>query len=197
MLSQGYLQIRETEKGMNIYVTGPVGTSGALKIYQNNRAFYEARFADFFCRQIESMGNAEPAEFCDRIDNYELSLAKKEDCIYICTITDRGLYGALWDGCEKLKCGCEVFLKHIPIRQETVEITELSGDDPYEIESFGDLLIFAEKEDPDVFPNAGTWHWIGKTTASKDRVILNGETRRFLTPPRRQLKDTQNRKEEK
>ena len=169
---------------MEIDLTGPVGTSGALKLYKDNKDFFEARFQAFFCRQIEQM--EQPCEN----DNYEIMLAKYADCIYICTITDGGLYGALWGGCEKLNCGCEVFLKRIPIRQETVEITELTGDDPYEIESFGDLLIFSDNSQ--LPPRE--WVWIGRTTDMKDRVIINDANRRFLTPPKRQKTDTQNRK---
>lgn len=188
---------------MNIYLAGPVGTSGALKLYKEQKTLFESRFPAFFRKQIEEMDQKK----C------EVSLAKYSHCIYICTITDRGLFGALWDGCEELNCGCEVFLKRIPIRQEVVEITELTGDNPYEIESFGNLLIFSEEtsgpeaqeqagEQPPVFSAASDLKepeltWIGKTTESKDRVVILGGHRRFLTPPKRQQTDLARQKEDR
>ena len=177
---------------MNIYVTGPVGTSGALKLYKEQYPLFEARFPAFFRSQIESMERV-----CDRIDNSQITLAKSDNCIYICEVTDGGLFGALWEGCEKLKCGCEVFLERIPIRQETVEITELTGDNPYEIDSFGDLLIFLNKDAADFdLSDAADFHLhcIGRTTAEKDRVILYNGKKRFLTPPARQQTDIAARK---
>lgn len=188
---------------MNIYLSGSVGTSGALKLYKEQEALFASRFPSFFRKQIEEMNQTK----C------EVSLAKYSHCIYICTITDRGLFGALWDGCEELNCGCEVFLKRIPIRQEVVEITELTGDNPYEIESFGNLLIFSEEsfgpaaqeetgEQKTEFSSASVLKepeltWIGKTTESKDRVVVMGEHRRFLTPPKRQLTDQARQKEDR
>lgn len=186
---------------MNIYVTGPVGTSGALKQYEAHKAEMERRFPRFFRARIEAMKEDLPETgLCDRNNKEQITLAKSGDCIYICTMTEGGLFGALWRGCEELKCGCEVFLDAIPIRQETVEITELTGDNPYETESVGNLLLIsgadadALKKDPALSGQVRELHLIGRTTTDRDRVVLSHGTRRFLTPPLRQQKDTANRK---
>jgi len=164
---------------MYIYVTAPVGTEGAVHLYQMHKAAMQEHFPRFFIRQIEAL----------QADRQQLTLAKNKDCIYICTMTEGGIFRALWEGCEKLDCGCEVFLEKIPIRQEVIEICELTGDNPYELDSSGSLLLFSETDEQD-----RAFHLIGKTTGSRDRVVVFQGGRRFLTPPKRQQTDINSRK---
>ena len=81
--------------------------------------------------------------------------------------------------------GLEIDLKKIPIRQETVEICNFLDLNPYELVSGGSLLIAAENGNDLVEAMEKTGiraAVIGKTTDGNDRVIRNGEEKRFLEP---------------
>lgn len=102
-------------------------------------------------------------------------------------VTEGGIFGALWEMAEASGVGLEIDLKKIPIRQESVEICEFYGINPYELISSGSMLIAA----PD---GPGLIHALekqgipaalaGKAVTGNDRVIVNGEERRFLEPPK-------------
>ena len=79
--------------------------------------------------------------------------------------------------------GLEIDLKKIPVRQETIEICEFFDLNPYKLVSGGSLLIATE--DGNALVRALEQEGIssvviGKVTDSNDRVLLNGEERRFL-----------------
>lgn len=96
-----------------------------------------------------------------------------------------GIFGTLWEFAEASGIGLEIDLKKIPIRQETVEVCEFLGGNPYELHAGGCLLMAAEDgnalvqalEREGIFATV-----IGKATAGNDRVLLNEEERRFLEP---------------
>ena len=98
-----------------------------------------------------------------------------------------GIFGALWELAQRIGVGLEIDLKKLPIRQETVEICEFFGLNPYELLSGGSMLFVAsngfdlvkalEKEHiPAVV--------VGKTTDNNDRCVINDDERRFLELPK-------------
>ena len=78
-------------------------------------------------------------------------------------------------------------LKQISIRQETVEISEYAGANPYSMPSAGSLLIGTEngyglvRELEKLQIKSSV---IGKVTDKKERIIRNGEEIRFLDRPK-------------
>mgnify|MGYP002229688185 FL=1 len=56
-------------------------------------------------------------------------------------ITEGGIFGALWELAQGADVGLDVDLKKIPIRQETVEVCEQFGLNPYLLMSSGAMLI--------------------------------------------------------
>lgn len=98
-----------------------------------------------------------------------------------------GVFAALWELAERGNIGIEVDLKKFPIRQETIEICEVLGVNPYELYGAGALLIVTEQGnrllhelERKQIPAA----IIGKVTKDKGKVILNGEEVRFLDRPK-------------
>ncbi|MBP5733586.1 MAG: hydrogenase maturation factor, partial [Lachnospiraceae bacterium] len=80
-----------------------------------------------------------------------------------------------------------VDLKKIPVRQETIEVCEVCGVNPYEMRSGGSLLVTAE--DGEKVANALEAEGIpavviGKLTEGSDRIILNEEEVRYLDRPK-------------
>ena len=96
-----------------------------------------------------------------------------------------GIYGALWEMAASSGVGLTVYLRDIPIRQETVEIANLFDFDPYNLFSGGSLLFTVKSSYAliralkDEGINARV---IGTVNGSKDRVVVNNGIRRFLTP---------------
>ncbi len=97
-----------------------------------------------------------------------------------------GVFAALWELAEKAGVGLEVDLKKLPIRQETVEICEILGINPYELYGAGSLLIICDKGsrlvsllDKEDIPA----RVIGKTTLDKAKIVWNQEEKRYLDRP--------------
>lgn len=98
-----------------------------------------------------------------------------------------GIFSALWELAEKGNVGIEVDLKKIPVRQETIEICEVLGVNPYELYGAGAMLIVSDKGnqllhelEKQQIPAA----IIGKITDGNGKVILNGEETRYLDRPK-------------
>ena len=101
-------------------------------------------------------------------------------------LSEGGIFGALWEMADGAGIGLDVALKRIPIQQETVEICEFFGVNPYQMLSTGALLIAAadgeglvQKMALEGIPSAV----IGRTTSGKERILRNGEEVRYLDKP--------------
>lgn len=102
-------------------------------------------------------------------------------------VSQGGILTSLWEMAERSGTGLEVDLKKIAVRQETVEISEYVGANPYSMPSAGTLLIgtdngygLARELEKQQIKAAV----IGKVTDKKERVIRNGEDVRFLDRPK-------------
>ena len=102
-------------------------------------------------------------------------------------VTEGGIFGALWEMAAASGVGLTVDLKKIPLRQETIEICEVFDINPYMLISSGSLLIgtnhgyqlVQELERAGIHAAV-----IGYATEGNDRVVINGEERRYLEPPK-------------
>ena len=101
-------------------------------------------------------------------------------------ITEGGVFGALWEIAEAGGVGLECDLRAIPLRQETVEICEFFGVNPYQIMSSGSMLIVADDGHAVVekLEQAGIHGTVvGKTTGEKARILRNNGEIRYLDRP--------------
>ncbi len=102
-------------------------------------------------------------------------------------VTEGGIFGALWELAEASGVGLEIDMKKIPIKQETVEICEFFGINPYGLISSGSMLMAAddgytlvrELEKQGIHAAVA-----GKAVNGNDRVLYTKEGRRFLEPPK-------------
>ncbi|HAG69860.1 MAG TPA: hydrogenase maturation factor [Lachnospiraceae bacterium] len=97
-----------------------------------------------------------------------------------------GIFGALWELAASAKAGLCIELKEIPVRQETIEIAEFYGINPYELNSGGAMLITAPcgHDVVKALKAAGINAAVaGRITEGRDRVVKNGDDIRFLEPP--------------
>lgn len=117
----------------------------------------------------------------------EAAIAVKSGVSAMHDVTEGGIFGAFWELAEASGVGLEIDLKKIPIRQESVEICEFFGINPYELISSGSMLMAAKDGNLLVrnLKKAGIKATVvGKAVAGNDRVLVNEEERRFLEPPK-------------
>lgn len=166
--------------GMDILVTKWIGIEGTTIIAKEKEAELLSRFSAPFIEKAKAL------------DAYisvlsEAAVAVRSGVSAMHDVTEGGIFGALWEMAEASGVGLEIDVKKIPIRQETVEICEFFGLNPYQLISSGCMLMAAEDGNHLVreLEKAGIpAAVIGKATAGNDRVLLNEDERRFLEPPK-------------
>lgn len=119
----------------------------------------------------------------------QLSVTKEAACAMksgVCAMhaaSEGGIFGALWELADGAGVGLSIDLKKIPVRQETIEISEFFHVNPYEMLAGGSLLLVSEHghDLADLLVREGTEATvIGKTTDGNDRTLSNGDEIRFL-----------------
>lgn len=117
----------------------------------------------------------------------EAAVAMKSGVSAMHDVTEGGIFGALWELAESSGVGLEIDLKRIPVKQETIEVCEYFGINPYELISSGCMLMASPDGNTLLreLDKAGIHaSLIGKATEGNDRILLNQEERRFLEPPK-------------
>lgn len=127
-----------------------------------------------------------------RFDRYlsvlpEAAVAGKTGVHAMHDVTEGGIFGALWEMAEASGVGLEIDSRSIPVRQETIEICEFFGLNPYGLISSGSMLIatpdgtgLVRALEREGIPAA----IVGKATEGNDRILRNGEEIRYLEPPK-------------
>ena len=166
--------------GQDILVTKWIGIEGTSIIAKEKEKELRTRFS---------------ADFVDTakgFDQYlsvlpEARLAADFGVSAMHDVTEGGIYGALWELAEASGIGLEIDLKAIPIRQETVEVCEYYGLNPYYLISSGCMLMASDRghDLARELQKAGiSAAVIGKAVEGKARRILNGEEESFLERPK-------------
>ena len=166
--------------GMDIVLTKWIALEGTSIIAKEKQKELLERFSEnfiFHAQKFDQLLSVVP----------EAAVAVKSGVDAMHDVTEGGIFGALWEMAEASGVGLEIELKKIPLKQETVEICEFFGINPYELISSGSMLMASTDGNKLVLElkkagiNACV---IGKATEGNDRVLLNGEERRFLEPPK-------------
>ena len=166
--------------GQDILLTKYVGLAGTAILSKMEQGKLEERLPSYIVENGISLEKEIPVLPESRIA-MEVGVTGMHD------VSRGGIFSALWELAEKGNVGIEVDLKKIPVRQETIEICEVLGVNPYELYGAGSLLIVTDKGNQLLYelekqqiPAA----IIGKITEENGKVILNGEEVRFLDRPK-------------
>lgn len=169
----------EVKPDWDIIITKPVGLSGTAVLanekYDELKKRYPARYieeAKSFSQETSALSEA--------------AVAMKSGLCRMFAVSEGGIFASLWETARIAGVGLEVDLKRIPIRQETVEICDCLGINPYELMSDGALLIMAPEGEPLVealnergFDAA----IVGKTRGDNDKIIRNDDEVRYVDKP--------------
>ena len=166
----------DVSPGMDLVMTKWTALEGtAILALQRNQELSE-RFAQPFLDRAQAFSRYLSIRS-------EAAVAAKSGVAAMHDVSEGGIFGALWEMGQRFGVGLEIDLKKIPIRQETIEICEFFDLNPYKLVSGGSLLMAAR--DGNALVHAIEQEGIhavviGRTTDSNDRVLINGEERRFL-----------------
>jgi len=166
--------------GMDILVTKWIGIEGTAVIAKEKEEQLQSRFSQNFIDKAKAMEELIPVVA-------EAAVATTSGVSAMHDVTEGGIFGALWEMAQASGVGLEIDLKKIPVKQETIEICEFFGINPYELISSGCMLMAAEDGNQLVheLKKAGiTCTVIGKATNSNDRILMNEDEQRFLEPPK-------------
>lgn len=156
-----------------------IALEGTARLAAQHRERLQERFP---ARMIDE------AEAFDRYFSVvpEAATAMKSGVCGMRDLSRNGIFAGLWEMAQEAGVGLEVDLRRIPVRQETIEICEVFGENPYELASGGCLLMTAEHGNVlaaalmrEGIPAAV----IGRTTRGKERVLYNQGRKRYLNKP--------------
>ena len=117
----------------------------------------------------------------------EAALAVKSGVSAMHDVSSGGIYGALYELSEAAGVGLEIDLRAIPISQETVEICEYLGLNPYYLKSGGSMLMVCDhgQELVRLLEKEGIFAAvIGRTTSDNAKAVINEGEVSYLERPK-------------
>ncbi len=179
VMEEAPLRASNLRAGMDLLIAGTIAQEGTALLAAAKEKELRTRFPADFVENAIHMGRS----ICI-LDAAQA--AKREGAAALHDVSQGGIFGALWELCEGAQIGLEADLRKIPIRQETVEICEYYGKNPYQLLSGGSLLIGARngKAMEERLRGRGIDAvWIGTFTEGSRRILRNKEEIRFLERP--------------
>ena len=174
------MTLEETVYGSDLVMTKSAGLAGAAllaKYYRENlHERYTYTFIDKAAAREEEVSVLPETEVLKG-----LGIRHMHD------VAEGGVFGAVWELCERLCAGVELDLKKIPICQETVEICEYFDVNPYQLKGDGALLFLTHDSTAAIkaLKEAGiSAAVIGRMNEGNDRILINEDETRFLEPNR-------------
>lgn len=167
---------QKIESGMDIIMTGFAGASGVAILAQQKEEKLLNRFSQNFIDNAKKF-----KEELTIVKDARAAMLTGEIAVH--DVSEGGVFAALWDMAEAAKTGLDIDLKKIPIKQETIEICEFFDLNPYKLLSDGCAIIASRDGNAvvrEIEKAGGTASIIGVATDSNDRVLIQGDERRFL-----------------
>ncbi len=171
--------LKDVRPNQDLVVTKWVGLEATTIIAKEKEKELETRFAPGLIKTAKEFD-----QYLSVIPESKIAMEHGISAMH--DITEGGVFGALWEMACGADLGLDVELRKIPIRQETVEVCEFFGVNPYQIMSSGSMLIATDDGAGLVAKlEAAGIHGtvIGRTNDSNDRIIRNGEEIRYLDKP--------------
>ena len=174
-----------------IILVGYVGLEGSLKIAKEKEEELESYFSKHFVNQVKKCKKyLISAQVLEEMKGKEEHNEEQEDDVFISLGADekyKSLWSALWNFSETYETGFEIESLLIPIRQETIEICQFVGVNPYQLLSGGSYLIITSKPEKVMLKlreNKVVSEVIGKTTKNRSRLIKRKNDIRHLPRPK-------------
>lgn len=176
--SYGTEEAPEARPGQALILTRFPGDAGAMLLLEGKKDALYARFSREFLSPV--------TEAADAFSLSEDARILRRHNAFMHDVSEGGILGALWELSEGAGYGFAADLPGIPMHQETVEITEFLGLDPYRLYSCGSML--AAVSDPEETLN-DLWDAgipaarIGEIRTDKKKLLLHDGEERCLDRP--------------
>ena len=174
------LHAKNAKADQDIVMSKWIGMEGSVSIVAAKEKELLERFPKAMIDQIKKM-----LPGC--CVNVEAALAVKSGVSAMHDISSGGIYGALYELSEAAGVGLEIDLRAIPIKQETVEICEYLGLNPYYLKSGGSMLMVCDhgQELVRLLEKEGIYAAvIGRTTSENAKAIINEGEVSYLERPK-------------
>lgn len=165
--------------GQDIVITKWIGLEGTTIIAKEKEEKLKGVFAQSFIETAKDFD-----QYLSVVPESRIAMEYGVSAMH--DITEGGIFGALWEMAQGAGVGLDVDLKRIPIRQETIEICEQFGLNPYILMSSGSMMIAVDHGEKLVreLEAAGILATvIGQAVDGNDRILRNGEEIRYLDRP--------------
>lgn len=160
----------------DIVMIGFAGLAGSVQLAEQEKENLLSRYPEVFIKNSIAQ-----RVLLQKIPEAATALMSDECALF--HLGEAGVFAGLWKMAQIAGVGLEIECKQIPIKQETVEICNFLDINPYELLSTGSALV--------IVPNGYRLihalqkleipaKQIGVTTSGNDRIVINGEERRFL-----------------
>ena len=172
---------REYTAPGEILALGYIGLEGTALLARACRQELEKRFPARFLEQAAAL---DEELFLTQTVGTMYRLGIRPGCLV--SVRTGGIYAALWNMAEACRCGFDIELTQIPLRQETIELTDYYGINPYQLCSSGAMLAVVEnaQKAAEQLADAGIFaRPIGRLRGDRDRRIHNGEEVQSLNRP--------------
>lgn len=180
VIEGGYHGPKAAAPGQDIVLSKWIGLEGTALAARRCREKLLERYPSYLVEEAAGFGR-----YLSVLPEAEIALGRG-----VCAMHDAsegGIFGALWELAEGAGVGITVNMRKIPLRQETVEVCECCGLNPYELASGGCLLMTVWKGEAlaSALEEAGIPATVvGKVTEGNDRILVNGEEIRYLNRPK-------------
>lgn len=167
---------KAAEPGQDVVISKWIGLEGTAFLAERYREELLARYPAYLVE--------EAAGFHRYLSILpEAATAMKSGVCAMHDASEGGIFAALWELAEVSGVGLNIDLKKLPLRQETVEVCECCGVNPYQLLSGGCLVMTAEdgqglvdslhaRDIPAVV--------VGRVTDKSDRLLLNEDEIRYM-----------------
>ena len=165
---------------MDIIVTRFIGILGTAILAREFESGLRTRYPKWLVDEAISFDDD-----VDRIEENDIDVIKSmgDRIAYLGRYTEFGVFEALFQMSRFLKCGMDIEIKSIPIKQETVEVCEFTGADPYLLYSGVSCVLACENGEDIIRELAGhdiPAFKVGITTSTNDKIVINESERGFL-----------------
>ncbi len=180
----GMYEARGELPGMDVVASKWIGLQGTAKIAAEHKEELEKRLPVRMIREAATY-----SQYMSIVP--EARIAWKTGVCAMHDISGGGIFRALWELAELAGTGIRIDLKKIPIKQETIEICEVFGLNPYELLSGGSLLMVTQDGEglvEKLYAAGIPAVVIGKLTDNNDRVLVThwegSDELRYLERPK-------------
>ena len=177
---QALLHASCAKANQDIVMSKWIGLEGSVAIVNAKEKMLLERFPKAMINQLK-------AQVSNCCTIREAALAVKSGVSAMHDVSSGGIYGALYELSEAAGVGLEIDLRAIPIKQETVEICEYLGLNPYYLKSGGSMLMVCDNgqelvrilEEEGIFAAV-----IGRTTSENAKAVINEGEVSYLERPK-------------